>query len=153
MIVPHRGARAGGSFILLPKFAPRKRVGLEFAYGTCECTAEVIVGPRVAAWKTWAAVAQDGSDLWRGRAPAQQLLSHPFIGDAPVRLWKALENPQPVQPSAIDAGRARGWFAASQPVCIDGIAEHVRRNSALRQRQVGRAVHTAFCPASAISLG
>jgi hypothetical protein len=144
MTVPHRGARAGGSLTLLPEFAPRKRAGLDFVYGTCECTAEVVVRSRVAAWETRAAVAQDSSDLWRGRAPVQQLLSDPFIGDAPVRMWKAFENPQPMQPNAIDAGCTRGWFVASPPVCIDSIAGDVRRNNARRQSQVGRAVHTAF---------
>jgi hypothetical protein len=144
MTVPHRGARAGRSLTLLPEFAPRKRAGLDFVYGTCECTAEVVVRSRVAAWKTWATIAQDGRDLWRGRAPVQQLLSDPFIGDAPVRLWKALENPQPMQPNAIDAGCTCGWFVASPPVGIDSIAGNVRRNNARRQSQVGRAVHTAF---------
>src|SRR5579871_2763350 len=119
MRIPHRGARARGlPILLLEKFAPGKRVGLEFVYGSCNCAADVVVRSGVAAWKVWAAIAQDSSDLWRGRAAVQQLLGDPFIGDAPVRLWEALENPQPVQPSVIDAGRASGCSATSQRVAI-----------------------------------
>ncbi len=145
MIIPHRGGRAGGSLLpLSEKLAPRKRTGLEFIYGAGESAAEVIVGSGVTTWKPRAAVAQDGDDLWRGGATAQQFFSDPFISDAPVRLWEAFKNPQSVQPSSIAAGRAGGWFAARQTVCIDGIVGHVRRNRARRQRQVGRTSHTAF---------
>ena len=119
MRIPHRGARARGlPILLLEKFAPGKRVGLEFVYGSCNCAADVVVRSGVAAWKVWAAIAQDSSDLWRGRAAVQQLLGDPFIGDAPVRLWEALENPQPVQPSVIDAAVAPGITRTALPVTI-----------------------------------
>jgi hypothetical protein len=41
MTIPHRGGGAGGSTILLSEqFAPRKRAGLEFMGGSCECAAD-----------------------------------------------------------------------------------------------------------------
>ncbi len=126
MMVPHRGVRTGGSVILCSELAPRKRAGLKFVYGSRECAAEVVVRSGVAAWKPRAAIAQDVCYLWRGRASAQQLLSDPFIGDTPVWLWEAFENPQPVQPSAIDTGglivRRRG--------CIKRLGGRDRRDAA-----------------------
>ena len=86
MTSSHRGARAGELRILLSEYAPGKRTDLQFVDGSCQSAAEVIIGPGVAPWKSWTAVAQDGGDLTGRYAPPQQLFRDPFVGDAPVRL-------------------------------------------------------------------
>jgi len=76
MNAPHRGARRarsrarcmGVTIAVKEEIAPRKRPGCEFPRGTCECAAEVIVGVRVLSRKAWTAAAQDGCNLWGGRA-------------------------------------------------------------------------------------
>src|ERR1019366_9159091 len=60
------------------------------------------------------ATAQDGADSWSGRSAKEQFLSDPFIGDAPVGLGEAFENPQPVQPTGIDLGGGNGGRSASR---------------------------------------
>jgi hypothetical protein len=101
MNAAHRGARAGSrarrmvlAIAVEEEVAPRKRAGCEFPRGTCECAAEVIVWVGVLSRKPRAAVAQDGCDLWSGCSTLQQFLGDPLIGDAPVGLWEAFENPQ-----------------------------------------------------------
>ena len=104
MNVPHSGghrarsqARCMGSAIAVAEeIAPRKRAGCEFPRGTYECAAEVIVWVGVLSGKPGTAVTQDGCDLRGGRATLEHILGDPFIGDAPVGLWEAFQNPQPL---------------------------------------------------------
>jgi hypothetical protein len=77
------------------KIAPRIRTGGEFPRGSCQGAAEVIVRVELSREPRTAA-AQDGADSWSGRSAKEQFLSDPFIGDAPVGLGEAFENPQPV---------------------------------------------------------
>ena len=110
MNVPHSGghwarsqARCKGlASAVEEKITSRKRAGCEFPRGTCECAAEVIVWVGVLSGKPWTAVTQDGCDLWGGRATLEQFFGDPFISDAPVGLWEAFQNPQPLQPTGID---------------------------------------------------
>src|SRR5260370_41503825 len=108
-----------------PQIAPRKRTGLEFLRGTCECAAEVIVGVGVLPRKSRTAAAQNGCDLWSRRSTLEQFLGDPFIGDAPVGLWEAFRNPQPVQPTGIDFGGGRGRRGVRRAgECVRGQREH-----------------------------
>jgi hypothetical protein len=143
MNVPHRGAGAGRSQptdmavagTVKKEFAPGKRVGLELPRGTCECAAEVIVGVGMPSRKPWTAATQDGCDLWRGGATLQQFFGDPFIGDAPVGLWEAVRNPQPLQPTGIDGGGI-GDGGRARPL-VD--ARHIAVRG--RRRQAGVTVH------------
>src|SRR5207247_4043569 len=82
--------------------------------------------------KARTAAAQNGCDLWRGCSTPEQFLGDPLIGDAPVGLWEAFENPQPVQPTGVDIGRGSGRHRALRVgVC------------ARRQRQERRRIRTA----------
>ena len=85
----------------------RKGKSLEFLHGSCECAAQVIFGMRMPARKTRAAVTQDGGDLPNGCAVAKQLLGDPLIGNAPVRMRKALQDVQAAQTVGIDLGGRR----------------------------------------------
>ena len=116
MSIPHRGGLGTRSrarcmsvtTVVEEKIAPWKRASFEFPRGTCECAAEVIVRVRVLSRKTRTAAAQDGCDLWSGRATEEQFLGDPLIGDAPVGLRKTFQNPQSVQPTGIDSGGGSG---------------------------------------------
>ena len=81
--------------------------GLEFPGSALHGAAKVIVGVGVAAWKTGAARAHNGGGPTSGDSVAEQFLGDPFIDDAPIRLWEACVNPQPVQPIGIDPGGNR----------------------------------------------
>ena len=115
MKVPHRGgqgarSRAGSARVVAvtEKIAPGKRAGFEFLRGACECVAEVIVRVGVLSRKSRTAAAQDDGDLWSRHSTEEQFLGDPFIGDAPIGLWEAFQNPQPVQTSGVDFGRGCG---------------------------------------------
>src|SRR6202790_5658159 len=116
MNVPHRGghggrSRAGCMGVILAveeEIAPRKRAGLEFLCGTCECAAEVIIWMGMLSRKSRTAAAQDGCDLLSRCSTLKQFFGDPLVGDAPVGLWEALQNPQSVQPTGIDLGRDTG---------------------------------------------
>jgi hypothetical protein len=131
MNVPHRGggggrSRAGCIGVILTveeEIAPRKRAGFEFLRGACECAAEVIVRVRVLSWKSRTAATQDGCDLWSRRSTLEQFLGDPFIGDAPVGLREAFQNPQPVQPTDIDFGRVSGRRGVRRPR-LEGLLKH-----------------------------
>src|SRR5271166_85541 len=124
MKVPHRGgwrarSRSGSRGV---KIAPGKRAGGEFPRRTGEGAAEVIVRVGVLSRKPRTAVAQDGSDLWSGRSTLEQLLGDPLIGDAPVGLGEAIQNPQAEQPTGIEVRRiSGGCCGSSQPVRASGI--------------------------------
>jgi len=45
---------------------------------------------------------QDGCDPCGGRAALEQFFGDPFVGDAPIGLWEALDNAQALQPTAVD---------------------------------------------------
>lgn len=104
MKVRHRGGRrtrsrarsTSGIIAVTEKTAPRIRTGGEFSRGTCQGAAEVIVRAECLSREPRTAAAQDGADSWSGRSAKEQFLSDPFIGDAPVGLEEAFENPQPV---------------------------------------------------------
>ena len=144
---PHRGARrarsrAGSRGV---KIAPRKRAGGKFSRRTCEGAAEVIVRVEVLSRKPRTAVAQDSSDLWSGRSKLEQLLGDPLIGDAPVGLGKAFQNPQAVQPTGIEVGRTDGCCGTSRPVRASGIGVRGSRQRNLwRHRQAGVTAQTAL---------
>ena len=124
MSVPHRGGLGTESrakcisvtTVVEEKIVPRKRAGFEFPRGTCECAAEVVVRVGVLSRKTRTAAAQDGCDLWSGRATEEQFLGDPLIGDAPVGLGEAIKDPQSVQPSGIDVRRTSGCCGTSQDI-------------------------------------
>src|SRR6266496_6196481 len=124
MNAPHRrgrGARSragckGLAIVVEEEIAPRKRAGFKFPRGTCECAAEVIVWVGVLPRKPRTAAAQDGCDLWSGCATLEQFLGDPLIGDAPVGLGEAFENPQPVQPTGINVVRASSCGGTTQPI-------------------------------------
>jgi len=113
MKIPHRGGGRspagcrGWIIAVKEETAPRKRAGFEFLRSTCECAAEVILWMGVLSRKSRTAAAQDGYDLWSRHSPEEQFLGDPFIRDAPVGLWEAFQNPQPVQPTGIDFGGRR----------------------------------------------
>jgi len=107
MKMSHRGgerARSQGRCYRRSMRAARGKAsgGSEFPRGARQSAAEVILGVAVAAWKTWAAGAHDRSDLRGGDALAEQLLGDPLIHNAPVGLWEASGNSQPVQPIRVD---------------------------------------------------
>lgn len=122
MKVPHRGADGARSrarcravaLAVEEKIAPRKRDGCEFARGACECAAEVIIRAGVMSRKSRTAAAQNRCDLWRGRATLEQFLGDPLIGDAPVGLWEAFQDVQPVHPMGIDFGRGSARCGGSR---------------------------------------
>src|SRR6516162_10680676 len=94
------------------RIAPgESRKSLEFARSAGESAAEVIFWVGVSARKTWTAAAQNGGDIGRGGSLAQQLLGDPFVGDAPIRVWKAFADLQSTQPIGIDL---RGRRVASR---------------------------------------
>jgi hypothetical protein len=115
MKVPHRGGRGarsrarrkGLAMAVEEEIAPRKSGGCKFACGASQSAPEVIIRVGVVSRKSRAAVAQDRGDLSSGRAPLEQFLGDPLIGDAPVGLWEAFPNPQTAQPTGIDLGRSR----------------------------------------------
>ena len=153
MKVPHRGARrarsrAGSRGVTIAgkeKLAPRKRAGGEFPRGTCEGAAEIIVRVRVLSRKPRTAAAQDGGDLWSRRSALEQLLGDPFIGDAPVGLGEAFQNPQAVQPSGIEVGRTSGCCGTGRPVRASGIGVRgSRQRNVWRHRQAGVTAQTAL---------
>ena len=137
MSMPHRGGgrarsrarRIGVTMGMNRGTAPGKRNGFKFPCGSCQCSAEVILGVRVPPRKPRTAAAQNGGDLWSGRATPEQFLGDPFIGDAPVGLWEALGNPQPVQPTGIRLGRGGG-----RARCVD--VRGYRQRKVCGQRQV-----------------
>jgi hypothetical protein len=146
MNVPHRGgsgARSqatciGMTIAVEEKIAPRKRAGFEFPRGACEGAVEVIVWMGVLSRKPRTATAQDGCDLGSGRATLEQFFGDPLIGDAPVRLRKALENSQPAQPPVIDLRGIGNCDRASQSVYAGRIAVRgCRHRSGWLRRQAG----------------
>ena len=124
MTAPHRGgpgarSLAGGTGVTIAvkeKITLRERTVGEFLRGTSEGAAEVIVRVGVLPRKPRTATAQDGGDVWSGCAAEEQLLGDPFIGDAPVGLWEAFQNPQSMQPTVIDLGGGNGGRSASSAV-------------------------------------
>jgi hypothetical protein len=152
MKVPHRGgrgarSRTGSRDVTIAgkeKIAPRKRAGGEFPRRTCEGAAEVIVRMGVLSRKPRTAVAQDSSDLWSGRSTLEQFLGDPLIGDAPVGLGEAFQNPQAVQPTGIEIGRS-GCGGTSRPVRASGIGVRgCRQRNLWRQRQAGATAQTVL---------
>ena len=85
-----------------------KRRSAQLAQSPCECAAQIIVGMAVATWKAWACAAEHGFHRRHAGSLAQQLLGDPFVGNAPIGLWKALRNAQAIQPSRIDLSCHRG---------------------------------------------
>ena len=57
-----------------------------------QCTAQVIGGVTVAAWKSRTTQLQNVLDVGRGNASCQQSACDPKIHDAPVRFWEPLRN-------------------------------------------------------------
>jgi hypothetical protein len=85
--------------------ARRKTGVLEFQGSASKGTSEVVLGLGVAARKAGASEPQDGVNLCRGGAAAQQLFGDPEIGDAPIGLGEALRDAQALQEALIDGGR------------------------------------------------
>src|SRR5215831_11829265 len=82
----------------------------EFGFpSACERAAQVIVGIGVQTREAGAAQAQHGLDLVGRETTAQQTLSDPEIGDAPIGGREALRNLQALQPAGVDGdGGSRG---------------------------------------------
>jgi hypothetical protein len=151
MNVPHMGARGARSRVCAPwattvkeEIAPRKRAGCQFPCGTCESAAEVIVWVRVLSRKPRTPAAQDSDDLGIGRSTEEQFLSDPFIGDAPVGLWEAFENPQPVQPIGIDVGCTSDCGGSRQSVGASRTVRGLRHRDVGHPRPVGVITQTMF---------
>jgi len=149
---PHRGARAarsrarrrGGSGVG-ERIAPGKRGGLQLQRGSRDGPAKIILRIRMAAWKAGTAALQDSSDSRRGRPPLQQFFGDPLVGNAPIGLWKALENAQPLQPTAVDIGCLRGCGRTRQQVGVSRGATRGRsKTDAWRWGQVRVAAQAAF---------
>ena len=86
-----------------------KRGSRQMPESASDGPAQVVLRIGVAAGKARTAALQDARHRRRRYAPAQQFLSHPLVGDAPVRLWISLRNAQPVQPGTVDfSSRWRG---------------------------------------------
>src|SRR5438309_690135 len=84
------------------RIAPGKRDGGQLPRGARDRAAEVILRIGMPARKTRTSTVQDGGDTRGGGTAAEQFLGDPFVDDAPVRLWEALANVQPVQPTVVD---------------------------------------------------
>lgn len=88
--------------------APRERSGPQFHGGARQGAAQVILGIGMTAGKARAAAAEEGVDLAVRRTAAQQFLSDPLVGNAPVGIGEALRNVESAQPSRIDGSRCGG---------------------------------------------
>ena len=78
-----------------------KNTGVDLSRGTVDGSAQVILGVGMAAGKAGAALAQHGGDSRSGCVGLQEFSRYPFVGDAPVSGWIALQEVQPVQASLI----------------------------------------------------
>ena len=122
------------------RIAPRKTAGFDFPRGTSEGPAEIILRGKVLPREARTAVAQDRGDVGRGCSAEEQFLGDPFIGDAPVGLWEAVENPQSMQPTGIDVGRISDVGGGmSRPVCANRITGR-RLKEMWRRRLTGMRV-------------
>lgn len=148
-----KNPHSGGAGVQLqgtePWIAPGKGSGFQFECGACEGAAEIILGIRVAAWKTRTTGAQNGRDLCSGTSAPQQFLGDPLVGNAPIRLGEAFGNAQPVQPIGIDAGgcrcrmggsegsgpvraRGRNWLGRTQSTGVDRLDQYGTSRRQLR---------------------
>ena len=82
----------------------RKRRARQRGKGPRQRAPQVILGVRVMAGKLRAGLPQDGLHGLSGGPLAQQFFGDPEVGDAPIRVGKALGNTQTVQPGCIDGG-------------------------------------------------
>lgn len=90
----------------------RRKSGAYAGAGAGEGAMQIIIRRAVVAGKFGAAQLEDGFHLRRGDARRQQFLGNPEVCDTPIRMGKALRNPQAVQPGLIDGtGRwhGNGW--------------------------------------------
>src|SRR6266536_2447141 len=92
-------------------WAPWKNSGAKFHGSARQGTAQVILGIPMTAGKARTAESEDGVDLALGRSPAQEFLSDPLVGDAPVWIGEALRNAEAAQPSLIGGSRCGGGEA------------------------------------------
>src|ERR1039457_1797705 len=83
---------------------PRKRSAGQLGNGPRQRALQVILGVRVAAGELRAGLPQDGLYGLSGGPLAQQFFGDPEVGDAPIRVGKALGNTKTVQPACIDDG-------------------------------------------------
>ena len=113
---PHRGARnparesagSAGAPQRGRQALPGERSGPQFHGGARQGAAQVILGIGMTAGKARAAAAEEGVDLAVRRTAAQQFLSDPLVGNAPVGIGEALRNVESAQPSRIDGSRCGG---------------------------------------------
>ncbi len=89
-------------------WALRRRSRTKFACGPGQSAAQVILGIGMTAGKARTGDPEDGVDLARRHAVAQEFLSDPFVGNAPVGLGEALWNVESAQPSLIEGSRCGG---------------------------------------------
>jgi hypothetical protein len=85
--------------------ARKKTCALEVEGGASQSASEVVLGLAVAAREARTGEPEDGLDVISGYAAAEELLGDPEVGDAPIRLGKALRDVQAVQEPMIDSGR------------------------------------------------
>ena len=100
----HRGRATRGSRLRARLgTARRKRRGWWLGRAS-KRAAQVVLGIGVTAGEAGAAELQHGSDLVSRDTTAEQALSDPQIGDAPIRGRETLRNLQAMQPAGVDAG-------------------------------------------------
>ena len=124
-----------------------KRVAGQFAKGSCERAAQVILRVSVTTRKARAAPTQQLRDGRYGGSLSQQLLSDPLVGNTPIGVRKSLWNPQPPQPGLVAvAGRRGGTGCGDYPLAGErtgqrcgggGRATYLTLGGLYQQRAVG----------------
>jgi len=82
-----------------------------FPSGSCKRAAQVVFGVGMTARESGATESKHSFDLGDGNTTAQQALSDPQVGNAPIGWGETLGDVQPVQPTGIDldgCGRCGG---------------------------------------------
>jgi hypothetical protein len=93
-----------------------KSLAGQFAKGSRERAAQVILGVSVTTGKARAAPTQQLRDDGYGCSLSQHFLSDPLVGNTPIGVWKSWWNPQPLQPGLVDvAGRWEGTGYGGHP--------------------------------------
>src|SRR5215472_10472297 len=88
----------------------------QFAKGSCERAAQVILGVSVTTGKARATTTQQLHDGRYGCSLSQQFLSDPLVGNTPIGVRKSLWNPQPLQPGLVDVAGRRGGTGGDYPL-------------------------------------
>jgi hypothetical protein len=106
-------------------------------HSLCEGSPQVIFRVGVTARKLRAPQAENRFRIRCRCAAQEQLGGDPQIGDAPIRMWKALRNPQTLQPGLIDCASDLGC-ESSLPNRIVGGESRLRSGTCRGKRRGGR---------------